>query len=121
MSDNREYIVHPGESGSINISEDVVASIAASAAKETEGVASLTSSVGKEISELLGKKSVPRGVKISFEDEAVTADVCITVDYGTPMEGVGKAVQKNVAAAIEGMTGFTVAAVNVHICGIALQ
>ena len=121
MSDNRDYIVRPGEKGNINISEDVVAAIAAGAAKETDGVASLTSSVGKEIAELLGKKSVPKGVRITVDGSTVTVDVCIIVNYGSPVGTVGESVQQNVASAVEGMTGFSVAAVNVHVCGVAMD
>ena len=121
MSDNKEYIVRPGENGNINISEDVVAAIAVGAAKETDGVAALNQSVGKEIAEKLGRKSLPKGVRVAVEEGVITVDVCLTVQYGSPVGTVGEAVQRNVASAIEGMTGFTVAAVNVHVCGVAMD
>ena len=101
MSDNKEYIVRPGENGNINISEDVVAAIAVGAAKETDGVATLNQNVGKEIAELLGRKSLPKGVRVAVEENVITVDVCLTVQYGSPVGTVGEAVQRNVAAAID--------------------
>ena len=120
MGENKEYIVHPGEKGNINISEDVVAVIAANAAKDTDGVAGLSSNVGRDIAELVGRKVLPKGVKITVTDDGITVDVCLTVKFGSPVGEVGEAVQKNVVAAIEAMTGFKVGAVNVHVSGIAM-
>ncbi|MGE4483541.1 MAG: Asp23/Gls24 family envelope stress response protein [Oscillospiraceae bacterium] len=122
MNDNKDYITHPDEKGTINISEEVIAAIAASAVAEIEGVASLPSNIGKDIAELLGgKKNIARGVRIQSEDGEVIADVCIMVKLGYPVNEVGAAAQEKAMAAIESMTGFAVKAVNVHICGVALD
>ena len=44
MGENKDYITHPDEKGSVNISEEVISVIAAAAAMETEGVAGLSAS-----------------------------------------------------------------------------
>ena len=106
MGENKDYITHPDEKGSVNISEEVISVIAASAALETEGVASL--SAGRDLTELLGKKNVGRGVKITV------------VKLGVSVNKVGRKVQEAVASGIESMTGFSVAEVNVHVIGISL-
>lgn len=118
---NKDYISYPDDKGSINISEEVVAVIAANAALETEGVAALSASLGKDIAELLGKKNLSRGVKISYDGESVKADVYIMVKIGVSVSKVGQQVQEAVASNIESMTGFTVSEVNVHVCGIAFN
>jgi uncharacterized alkaline shock family protein YloU len=59
MSENKDYIVYPSNQGSISISTEVVAAIAAAAALECEGVASLYS-IGKDMSGCLGKRTQPR-------------------------------------------------------------
>ena len=41
MGDNKEYMTHPDELGCIHISEDVLASLAASAAVEVEGISGM--------------------------------------------------------------------------------
>ena len=38
MAENKEYMIHQEEDGAIQISEDVVASIASTTASEVEGV-----------------------------------------------------------------------------------
>jgi uncharacterized alkaline shock family protein YloU len=121
MGDNKEYITYPDERGSINISEEVVAVVAGSAVMEVEGVAGLFSAHGMDIAELLGKKSLAKGVKIRMEDKQITADIYIMASMGAAVNEVGIAVQKAVATAIESTTGLTVSAVNVHICGISLK
>ena len=121
MGENREYITYPDEKGSINISEEVIAVIAANAAVEVEGVASLSASLGKDLAELLGKKNISKGVKISVSEEAVTADIFVMVRLGYAVNEVGMKVQQLVLSAIQDMTGFAIEAVNVHICGISFE
>ena len=121
MGENREYVTRPDEKGSINISEDVISVIAANAALETEGVASLSASFGKDIAELLGKKNLSKGVKITVEDECIKVDVYLIVKIGVAVSKVGASVQEAVANAIESMTGFKVSEVNVHVNGVSLE
>lgn len=121
MGENREYISYLDERGSINISEEVVAIIAGTAALEIEGVAGLYSTPGRDIAELLGRKNMARGVKIHLDEQTITADIYIMVSLGSAVSEVGSAVQKAVATAIESTTGLQVASVNVHICGIAFK
>jgi len=118
MGENKEYITYPDEKGSINISEEVVAIIAGNAALETEGVAGLHTAYGKDIVEMLGKKTAQKGVKIRVEQDAVTIDVYIMVELGPAINEVAMNVQQNVASAVEATTGFKVAAVNVTVCGV---
>lgn len=121
MGENKEYLSHPDEKGSINISDEVVAAIAANAALDVEGVAGLPASLGKDIAEILGRRNLSRGVKLLAEEDGITIDVCINVAYGVSVSEVAKAVQAGVSAAVESTTGFSVKAVNVHVCGIALE
>ena len=121
MADNKEYIVFPDSKGNINVSEEVIAVIAGSAAIEVDGVAGLSTYTGKDIIEIRGKRSLARGVQITVEEDAVSANVYIITEMGFAVNEVGKAVQVAVIAAIEGTTGFSVAAVNVHVCGISLK
>ena len=121
MGENKEYLSHPDEKGSINISDEVVAAIAANAALYVEGVAGLPASLGKDIAEILGRRNLSRGVKLLAEEDGITIDVCINVAYGVSVSEVAKAVQAGVSAAVESTTGFSVKAVNVHVCGIALE
>ena len=65
------YITCREEKGSINISEDVIISMVRSVLSEVEGVAGLSNTAGAELAELIGLKSVSKGVKVQFEDGRV--------------------------------------------------
>lgn len=117
MGDNKEYMTHPEENGSINISEDVVSAIAVGAVCEVEGVAGMLS--GGNVSDLM-KKNQARGVHLEMDGEAIVLDLYVTVRYGNPIPEVAQNAQKAVAAAVEAMTGFQVSAVNIHVGGIAI-
>ena len=121
MSENKEYVSRSDELGNIHISEEVLAGIAAAAALEVEGVSGLAANLGSDIAELLGKKTLAKGVHVQMEDEKVTVDLSILMSYGNTIPEVGKAVQDGVKNAVESMTGLTVAAVNVGVGGITLE
>ena len=119
MSDN--YISYREESGSINISEDVISSIVRAAISEVEGVSGLSTTAGAELAEMIGLKTLPKGVKIRFDGNRVITDAIITVSYGSNVVNVAKAVQNAVRNVIESTTGFEDAEVNVHVSGISFD
>ena len=119
MADNKEYMTHQESMGTIQISEDVLASIASNAALETEGVSALMSA---NVSDLMGgKKMSAKGVRVEMDGEAIAVNLFIVVRYGSAIGDVAKKVQQMVRTALEGMTGFAVTAVNVHVGGISFN
>ena len=111
MSENREYVSRSDELGNIHISGEVLASIAAAAALEVEGVSGLSANLGSDIAELLSnKKNLTKGVHIQVEDEQVTVELAVLMSYGHTIPEVGRAVQDAVKSSVESMTGLTVAA-----------
>ena len=120
MSDAKEYLVQPVDKGTVNISEEVVAAIAALAISEVEGVYGLSSSFTADLKELVGKKNMSKGVKLTIENEIVTVECFVVVTYGFEIPAVCvPAIQDGVINAVESMTGLKVAAVNVDVCGIS--
>ena len=113
MGENREYLTHPEELGSIHISEDVLASIAAGAAQEVEGISGLMS--------LSAVKSGTRGVRVTTDEEGTTVDLYVMIRYGCPIPEVAEKLQTAVDTAVRSMTGFEVKAVNVHVGGVSFQ
>jgi uncharacterized alkaline shock family protein YloU len=116
VSEKSENIIHTDENGTIHISEDVVASIAALAATEVEGVASLSTGT-----EWLGRKNLTRGVKITLEERRATLTVSLSVRYGFPVQTVARQVQEKVREAVESMTGLVVAGVDVNVSGVSFD
>lgn len=119
MSDNKDYLVQDVEKGTVNISEEVVAAIAALAVSEVEGVYGLSSSFTADLAQMLGKKNMSKGVKLSIDDNVVTVECFVVINYGVEIPVVAGNIQDNVMSAVESMTGLKVAAVNVDICGIS--
>lgn len=121
MSDHKEYADQPQKDGNIRISEEVIASIAALAAGDVEGVAALSQSAGMDIGDFLGKKPLTRGVKIQFDEQGVGVDLFVLMRYGIVIHETAKKIQDDVANAIESMTGMTVTGVNVTVTGISFE
>ena len=119
MSDAKDYVVRPDEKGTVNISEEVVAAIAALAVSEVEGVYGLSSSFTADIKEMLGKKNMSKGVKLTIEEDVVTVECYVIATYGYEIPVVAANVQESVIGAVESMTGLKVAAVHVDIVGIS--
>ena len=113
------YITRKMDKGTINISEDVIASLVKTVTLETEGVAELANAVGADVAELLGIKMNIRGVKVRFPDDRITVDVVVTVKYGTSILSVAQKLQEAVLTAVQTSTGIDEVEVNVHIAGIA--
>lgn len=122
MAENKQYITHNQDNGSIMISEDVIGTIVAHAAEEAEGVVGLCVKAGADIAEMIGKKNWGRGMKILIdESNNVSVECNILIQYGQSVVTVAAAVQTAVTAAVESMTGVKVKAVNVNVCGIVKQ
>ena len=121
MAENKEYYTQEMENGSIQISEDVVASVTGMAVLEVEGVCGLSSSIGTDIAEMLGMKTLSKGVRLSTtETGALRIDSDVVSKFGQNIFELAKNVQENVKSSVESVTGLRVAEVNVTVCGIAL-
>lgn len=120
MSDSKEYVSQTLENGSIHISEEVIASIAAMAAQDVEGVYGLGASVGSDLGKLK-KKNVTKDVRVEIsEDDEISIDCYIIVLYGHSVVEVAKSVQEIVTSTVASTTGRIVRDVNVSIGGISL-
>ena len=119
MGDN--YITCQEEKGSINISEEVINGVVRSAVSEVEGIAGLSNTAGAELAELIGFKTISKGVKVQFIDGKIIVDVIINVVYGCNIMNVAKNVQERVMSIVQATTGIEQAEVNVHVSGIAFD
>ena len=119
MADHKEYWSTESDQGSIRISEDVVASIAALATSETAGVSGLYSTLTGDIVSFLSKKNQSKGVRIELgEEDTVRIEIGFLALFGHNICEVAKQVQENVKSSVESMTGLKVVEVNVHVGGV---
>ena len=100
MSDAKEYVVQPVDKGTVNISEEVVAAIAALAISEVDGVFGLSSSFTADLKEMLGKKNMSKGVKLTMEEDTVSVECFVVVTYGFEIPTVAANIQEAVATAV---------------------
>ena len=119
MADNKEYMTHQESMGTIQISEDVVASIATSACLEVEGVGGLINAYATQNQS--GKRMTPQGIRAARRGGGKVVNLFILLRYGCAVSEVAQKVQSSVFAALEGMTGFQVNVVNVHVGGISFD
>ena len=107
------------ESGQITYANEVIATIVSVATTEVEGISGIAGSGA--ISGILAKGTTPRGVKVDMDGENVDVDVSVTVDYGMPIQKVGRNAQENVRKSIESMTGLHVEKVDLHVVGVSFE
>lgn len=118
MSEVKNYVTHSEEQGEIHISEEVLASIAAAAAQEVDGVSGLSTHFSADIAEKLGKKHTSKGVRVAMVEGKACVNLAILMTYGFKITDVGQKVQDAVSTAIEAMAGLTVGTVNVNVAGM---
>ena len=106
MAENKDYMTRELEDGSLNISEDVLVTIALAAANDVEGVVSL--------------KNDRKGVRVTLNEDDVELDCALVVLYGHSVVEIARNVQNAVTHAVESMTGLKVARVDVNVCGISM-
>lgn len=104
--------------GEIEISKDVITTIAAVAAHEVEGLIEQSSKSG--ISSVF-KRGSGKTVETELEDGQVKINVNIAVKYGYPVHETAKEVQDKVKEEVEEMTGLEVNTVNVDVAALAFE
>ncbi|OXS62346.1 hypothetical protein B1A99_00290 [Cohnella sp. CIP 111063] len=109
------------QQGMIRISDDVVATIAGLAALETPGVAAMSGGISEGLAKRLSGRNAQKGVSVEVGQVEAAIDLRIVVQYGIPIQEVGRRLQENVREAVENMTGLNVVEVNVKVEGVAFK
>ena len=107
--------------GEVKIADEVVAIIAALAATEVEGVASMAGNITNELISKLGMKNLSKGVKVDVLEGVVTVALALNMKYDYSIVETSTKVQERVKSAIETMTGLSVAIVNVRIATVDMK
>ncbi len=111
--------VREQEDGQITYATEVISTIVSVATTEVEGISGIAG--GGSISGILGKGRAPRGVKVDLNGNRVSVDISVAVDYGIPIQKVGRNCQENVRKSIETMTGLTVERVDLHVVSVSFE
>ena len=107
--------------GEVQIADEVVAIIAALAATEVDGVASMAGNITNELVSRLGMKNLSKGVKVDVLEGVVTLSLALNLKYNYSIMDVTAKVQDRVKTAIENMTGLEVADINIRVAGVEME
>ncbi len=102
------------------ISEEVIASIAGTAAMEVAGVAGLASRPN-DFRGIVSAGTGKKAVKVLNTESETALDIYLDLKQGARIQDVATNVQKSVKAAVQSMTGKPVTRVNVHVSGLVLE
>ena len=114
-------IQNDAELGEVKIADEVVAIIAALAATEVEGVASMAGNITNELISKLGLKNLSKGVKVDVLEGIVTVSLALNLKYNYSIVETTAKVQEKVKNAIENMTGLEVADINIRVAGVEME
>ena len=117
MNENQNVdIDREQDNGQITYANEVISTIVSVATTEVDGISAIAGTNG-----LLTKGKMSRGVRVDMNGEDVSVDVSVTVDYGMPIQKVGRSAQENVRKSIESMTGLHVEKVDLHVVGVSFE
>lgn len=106
--------------GKVEIDRDILLSIINLAAKEINGVESLTNAELPLLRRLNKKKT--EGVVIKFDlNGALNVDVYLRVYIGYSVPDIAYRVQENIKNSLNSMVGIKPGKINVHVCGVAVD
>lgn len=118
---NTYSIQNDSSMGEVKIADEVVAIIAALAATEVEGVASMAGNITNELIGKLGMKNLSKGVKVDVLEGVVTVSLALNLKYNYSIMEISSKVQEKVKNAVENMTGLEVADVNIKVAGVEME
>ena len=106
------------DGNTVQISEDVIASIAAMSMKDIKGVCAVGKGVKNGLMEYFGWEDLAKGVTVEVLEDGVIVDVVISVNFDKKIMEVSKEIQDKIQTTIKDMTDMDVIAVNVRVAAV---
>lgn len=105
--------------GNVTIDSEVIATIAGYAASMSYGVVGMAyRSKTDSVASLLKKDNFTKGIKVYItEDNIISIDIHVIIEYGVNINVIGKSIIKNVKYQVSHMTCLDVETVNVCVEG----
>ncbi len=114
MANTKKQVSHKGR---VDIDRDILLSIINLAAKEINGVESLTNGYLPWYKKIVKPKS--EGVSIKFDaNSTLKVDVYVKVYIGYSVPDVAYKVQENIKNSLNSMVGLKPGKINVHVYGV---
>lgn len=106
--------------GNIDISNEVITTIAGGAAVECYGIVGMASKkqLKDGIAEILKKENFTKGVVVRQDNDEIHIDMYIIVSYGTKISEIAHNVQTKVKYTLNQTLGLAVETVNIYVQGV---
>ena len=111
-----------GELGEVSINNSVIAEIAGAVAAKCYGVVGMAWRNKKDgIVNLLLPDTITKGINVSVQEDGVTIEIHIIVEYGININSICKSIVNRVRYTIENTAGLKVNQVNVRVEGVRVD
>jgi len=108
--------------GKIEISKDVIAVLTGNAAMECYGLVGMaTRKMSDGITELLGRENLGRGVEVKINEDKLSVDLYIIVQYGTKIHEVASNIIEKVDFTLQHTLGLSPDKINVIVHGVRIK
>jgi uncharacterized alkaline shock family protein YloU len=107
-------------SASAHISHAVIATYAAAAAREVEGVAGISDGLLGGLDRRLSEERPPRGLKVISDGDRIRVELRLVADWGVLLPDLAERVQEAVRTSLVAMTELNVGEVTVVIDDVAV-
>ena len=108
--------------GTISIEEEVIARVAGLTALDCYGIVGMAAKNVKDgIVQLLKRESLTKGIKISVNEDKISIDMHIIVEYGTNITAIAENTISTVKYKVETVCGIDVEQVNVFVEGVRVD
>ncbi|ETA74829.1 Asp23/Gls24 family envelope stress response protein [Ligilactobacillus equi] len=104
--------------GTVQIAPEVIEVIIGIAARKVDGVYSMRGTLANNFSELFGRQSRGKGVKLNQDEQGLKVDVYAYLNYGVSVPKVAEQIQEKVKQQVMFMTNLTLDQVDVHVQGV---
>lgn len=110
------------EFGKVTIAEELLATLAGYVAMECYGLVGMSSrKIKDEISELLGRDNLSKGIEIKLEKNQLVIELYVVLSYGISIPKVSYNIMQKVKETLEQVTGLSINRVNVNVQGIQME
>lgn len=111
-----------GSSGEVYIANSVIAEIAGAVAGKCYGVVGMASRSKKDgIVSLLRPDLMTKGINVSVQEDGITVEMHIIVEYGLNINTICKSIVNRVRYTLENSIGLKVNKINVKVEGIRVD
>lgn len=108
--------------GTISIENEVIARIAGLTAVDCYGIVGMAAKNMKDgLVQLLKRESLTKGIRINVNEEQISIDLHIIVEYGTNITAIAENIISTVKYKVETVCGIAVEQVNVFVEGMRVD